>query len=136
MRSPSAVFCYRCLFALALSPGTCAINDASDNFPDVRDEAPTTILDTHGRAKKLKAVCLTACFVIVVLIATAGWLYFLVRLVLSLATWIGGENQDANKSTIITATKIDAAAKTTVPKNGELDFCVGSVSVCVLLANQ
>jgi len=118
----------------------CAINDASDNFPDDRDEAPTTILDTHGRAKKLKAVCLTACFVIVVLIATAGWLYFLVRLVLSLATWISGENQDANKSTIITATKIDAAAKTTVPKNGELDFCwatgVGSVSVCVLLANQ
>ena len=49
-------------------------------------------------------------------------------------------HQDANKSTIITATKIDDAAKTTVPKNSELDFCwatgVGSVSVCVLLANQ
>jgi hypothetical protein len=50
------------------------------------------------------------------------------------------ENQNASKSTIITATKIDDAAKTTVPKNCELDFCwatgVGSVSVCVLMANQ
>jgi hypothetical protein len=54
------------------------------------DEAPTTNFDTPGRAKKLKAVCLQAGFAIVVLIAMAGWLYFLARLVLSLATWIFG----------------------------------------------
>jgi len=53
---------------------------------DKRVEAPTINLD--GRAKKLKAVCLQAGFTIVVLIATAGWLYFLARLGLSLATWI------------------------------------------------
>ena len=54
------------------------------------DEAPTANFDTPGRAEKLKAVCLLAGFAIVVLIATAGWLYFLARLVLNLATWIFG----------------------------------------------
>ena len=55
-----------------------------------RDEAPTTNLDTSGRAAKLKAVCLLAGFAIVVLIAMAAWLYFLAWLVLSLAIWIFG----------------------------------------------
>jgi hypothetical protein len=54
------------------------------------DEAPTTHLDTPGRAEKLKAVYLMAGFAIVVSIAMAGWLYFLVRLFWSLATWIFG----------------------------------------------
>ena len=53
-----------------------------------RDEAPTTHLDMPGRAEKLKAVCLLAGFAVVVLIAMASWLYFLARLVLSLAIWI------------------------------------------------
>jgi hypothetical protein len=53
-----------------------------------RDEAPTTNLDTPGRAEKLKPVCLLAGFAIVVVITMAGWLYFLARVGLSFATWI------------------------------------------------
>jgi hypothetical protein len=52
------------------------------------DEVPPTNFDTPGRAKKLKAVCLQAGFAIVVIIAMAGWLYFIARLVLSFATWL------------------------------------------------
>ena len=53
-----------------------------------RDRALTTNLDTPGRAEKLKAVCLLAGFAIIVLIAMAGWLYFLASLILGLAIWI------------------------------------------------
>ena len=54
--------------------------------PPERDEkAPTT-----RRAEKLKAACLLAGVAIVVLTATAGWVYFLVRLLVSLANWIFG----------------------------------------------
>jgi hypothetical protein len=57
---------------------------------DKLDKAPTTNFETSGRAKKLKAVCLQAGFAIAVLIAMAGWLYFLAGLGLSFATWIFG----------------------------------------------
>jgi hypothetical protein len=46
---------------------------------DKLDKAPTTNFETSGRAKKLKAVCLQAGYAIVVLIAMAGWLYFVAR---------------------------------------------------------
>jgi hypothetical protein len=55
-----------------------------------RDEVPTTNLDTLGRAGKRKGLCLLAGFVIVVSIATAGWMYIVASLVSSLATWIFG----------------------------------------------
>jgi hypothetical protein len=53
-----------------------------------RDEAPTTNLDTPGRAEKLKVACLLAGFAIIVVITMAGWLYFLASLILGLAIWI------------------------------------------------
>jgi hypothetical protein len=55
-----------------------------------RDQVPTTSLDRLGRAGKRKALCLLAGFVIVVSIATAGWMYIVASLVSSLATWIFG----------------------------------------------
>ncbi len=54
-----------------------------------RDALPTPKVDTP-RLVKLKAGGLLAGLVIVVLIATAAWLYFLARLAWDLAIWIFG----------------------------------------------